>query len=80
MEPINVFVTIGIIFSIIAFAIALALVFSAIYSEDLKRIQRKKRLECAFIVLMNGIGYWIIIGLMFAFAHFAEIVDKICRL
>lgn len=80
MEPINVFVTIGIIFSIIAFAVALALVLSAIYSEDLKGSQRKKRLECAFIILMNGIGYWVVIGLMFAFAHFAEIVDKISML
>lgn len=80
MESINVFVTIGIVFSIIVFAIALALVLSAIYSKDLKKAQRKKRLESAFVVLVNGIGYWVIIGLMFAFAHLAEIIDKISML
>lgn len=80
MEPITVFVTIGIVFSIIAFAVALALVLSAVYSEDLKKAQRKKRLESAFVVLVNGIGYWVVIGLMFAFAHLAEIIDKISML
>ena len=80
MEPITVFVTIGIVFSIIAFAVALALVLSAIYSEDLKRAQRKKRLESAFVVLVNGVGYWVVIGLMFAFAHLAEIINKISML
>ena len=77
MEPVNIFVLIGIIFSIIAFAVARGFVIKAVSSEKLKRVQRKKLLQNAFVVLVNAIGYWVIIGLMFAFAHIAEVIDKI---
>ena len=73
----NILVIIGIIFSLVAFAVSLTLVSIAIFSEDMKYKKRKKYLQNAVFVIMNGVGYWVIIGGMYACCWLKLALDQI---
>lgn len=73
----NIFVVIGVIFSIIIFAISLTIASLAVFSEDMKYKKRKAYLQNAVFCLMSGIGYWVIIGLMYACCWLKIALDAI---
>lgn len=75
----NILVVIGVIFSIIAFAIALGMIIRAITAENMKYSRRKQLLQNALIVLINGIGYWVIIGVMYAGCWLKLALDSIIK-
>ena len=77
MDAAPVLITIGIIFSLIALAVAIAMSCIAVFSENMKYAKRKSYLKNAVVVLMNSIGYWIIIGGMWAVCSLISVLDTI---
>lgn len=72
----KVLVLTGIIFSSIMFFISLICFCKAIFSETMKYSKRKKLLEEAVAVLLNGIFYWIIIGVLYGGCLLAAAIMK----